>query len=219
MGRDMPAASLLSNERWDSLDRLIKRVDLDRWLSSRYAPPAARRALVALYALNYELVRVRGAVSEPALGAIRYQWWRDALEELAAGTPPRRHDVALAAAELIQAGHHTAEGLLRLVDGHEDAFECADRSREPEATLMMMAARILAPAHGWGPNIQELAPAFAAARRGPTKAYGPVVPTVPGPIRPAIAHACLREPYARGREPGELGRRIRVFRAMVTGRV
>lgn len=219
MGRDMPAASLVSNERFDSLDRLIKRVDLDRWLSSRYAPPAERRALIALYALNYELVRVRAVVSEPALGAIRFQWWRDALEELADGKPARRHDVALAAAELIRAGHHTAEGLLRLVDGHEDAFESGDRAKEPEATLMMMAARILAPAHGWGPHIQQLAPAFAAARRGATKAFGPVVPPVPSPIRPAIAHACLREPYARGREPGELGRRVRVFRAMLTGRV
>ncbi len=47
-------------------------------------PPCSRRKplrkhLLALDAFSGEVARVRDAVSEPALGEIRLQWWRDAL--------------------------------------------------------------------------------------------------------------------------------------------
>jgi len=42
----------------EDLDALIRRVDPDRWLSSRFVgDPAARADLVALYALDHELAR------------------------------------------------------------------------------------------------------------------------------------------------------------------
>ena len=80
------------------LDKRLQREDEDRWLSSRYAPLEARQKLVALYAFNLELAKVRTIVSEPGLGAIRFQWWRDALEEIAENKPPRKHDVVLSVA-------------------------------------------------------------------------------------------------------------------------
>lgn len=64
----------------DGLDALVRRVDGDRWLASRFAPSALVRAkLIALYAVNYELAHVGESVREPGLGLIRLQWWREAL--------------------------------------------------------------------------------------------------------------------------------------------
>ncbi len=219
MGHMTVPASLLGDDQWKTLDDLVSRVDEDRWLSSRYAGLAQRHALIALYALNYELVRVPQSVSEPALGAIRYQWWREAIDEIATGRPARRHDGAMALGEAMSAGHLNGEALQRLVDGHEDAFETADRSREPEALLMAMAAGVFARAHGWGEHIQAVAPFFAASRRGDSREIGPVVPSVPAAIRPAIAHVRLRWSYARGKPPGRLARRVVILRAMMRGRV
>lgn len=54
--------------------------DPDRHLTARLAPKPAQPALTTLYAFNAELARICDAVSEPALGEIRLQWWRDALD-------------------------------------------------------------------------------------------------------------------------------------------
>ncbi len=54
-------------------------MDQDRWLASLFVPQERRRHIFALYAFSYEMARVNEAVSEPLLGEIRFQWWRDAL--------------------------------------------------------------------------------------------------------------------------------------------
>ena len=41
--------------------------------------PTQRRALLALYAFNVEISRVREQVSQPLPGEIRLQWWTDML--------------------------------------------------------------------------------------------------------------------------------------------
>lgn len=75
----------------DDLDALVRRVDEDRWLVSRFAPANVRARLIAIYAVNYEIARTGEVVSEPALGDIRLTWWREALEEIHAGKPVRAH--------------------------------------------------------------------------------------------------------------------------------
>lgn len=69
-------------------EALARRDDPDRWLASLFAPQAKRPHIHALYAFSLEIARVREVVSEPLLGEIRFQWWRDALEA------PDREDVA-----------------------------------------------------------------------------------------------------------------------------
>jgi 15-cis-phytoene synthase len=59
---------------------LVRRMDKDRWLASLFVPQDRRRHIHALYAFSYEMARVNEAVSEPLLGELRFQWWRDALE-------------------------------------------------------------------------------------------------------------------------------------------
>ena len=50
-----------------------------------FVPQALRPHIHALYAFSLEIARVREIVSEPLLGEVRFQWWRDALDESEAG--------------------------------------------------------------------------------------------------------------------------------------
>ena len=53
----------------------------DRYLAALLAPASARAGLLALAAFSAELANVPRLVRrEPAMGEIRLQWWRDALE-------------------------------------------------------------------------------------------------------------------------------------------
>lgn len=89
-----------------SLAAGLRRHDRDRYQTALFAPAERRDALFALYAFNYEVARARESVREPMLGLIRLQWWRDALDEIYAGKPVRRHEVAVPLADAI-----TAHGL------------------------------------------------------------------------------------------------------------
>lgn len=213
------SATLTSPQIWESIDQSVRAGDEDRWLSSRYAPKPARRALLALYAFAFELARIRLIVTEPGLGAIRFQWWREALEEIERGDVPRAHEVVGALADMLAEDRYKIAALKRLVDQFEDAFESSDRTLQPEALLTATAARVLADAHGWGTHIAALAPHVAALRRGESVGYGPVVPRVPKSIRPAVAHLRLRRLYGRKREAGKMARRLCVMRAVMSGKV
>lgn len=204
-----------AEENLKLLDARLQREDEDRWLSSRYAPLDARQKLVALYGLNLELAKVRTIVREPGIGAIRFQWWRDAIGEIAAGTPPRKHDVVLAVASV---GLKT-KMCLDLIDGHEKAFDANDRALEPEGLLMRTATSLLVLAHNWSEHIELLAPVYAAARRGDSPLKDVAVPKVPSLMRPALSHAVLRFAYAGAKRPGPLGKRFAVMGAMFSGRV
>jgi len=216
MGLIMQTATTLSDEAWKQLDRQLRQVDEDRWLSSRYASEDQRRTLTALYLLNYELARVRLAVTEPGLGAIRFQWWREALDAIS-DAKPSQHEVAEALSERVATGGLSVAALQSLVAGHEAAFEANDRSLEPEARLTAIAAKVFASAHGWGEVIVQIAPHCAALRRGEAVGFGPVVQKAPRDIRPAVAHLRLRRLMAKDKSSGPLSRRLCVMNAMLSG--
>lgn len=73
----------------------LKRLDPDRWLTCLFAPDDRRAGLFALYAFNSEIARARESVTQPMIGQIRLQWWREAWDGIVAGTP-RQHPVVLA---------------------------------------------------------------------------------------------------------------------------
>ena len=58
---------------------LVRSHDFDRYASTLFVDAATRRALLALYAFNVEICRVRDQVSQPLPGEIRLQWWTDML--------------------------------------------------------------------------------------------------------------------------------------------
>jgi phytoene synthase len=79
---------------------------------------AQRRALLALYAFNVEISRVREHVSQPLPGEIRLQWWTDML----AGAGHGGVEGNPVAAELLLAIRNCrlpVERLSRLIDEHQ----------------------------------------------------------------------------------------------------
>jgi NADH dehydrogenase [ubiquinone] 1 alpha subcomplex assembly factor 6 len=60
----------------------VKRFDYDRWLVALFSPAPARRSVNALFAFNVELARAHEQVSNPMLGEIRLQWWREAVDSV-----------------------------------------------------------------------------------------------------------------------------------------
>ncbi len=81
------------------LDTLVRRVDEDRWLASRFAPRAVRKRLVAVYALNYELAHVSESVTQAAAGDLRLAWWREAIAAVHEQAQQATHPVLAAYAE------------------------------------------------------------------------------------------------------------------------
>lgn len=96
---------------------LVKRNDVDRYLSTLFAPRDKRPLLFALYAFAVEIAQTRFRVSEPMLGEIRYQWWREAVEGLFAGAP-RRHEVINALAQTLQRQPLPQAPFGALIDAH-----------------------------------------------------------------------------------------------------
>lgn len=58
----------------------VRRHDRERFVTALFAPPEAREGLMALYAFNLELSRIRESVREAMAGMIRLQWWREVLD-------------------------------------------------------------------------------------------------------------------------------------------
>jgi len=126
----VPSSSTLA-----ALGRLVRRHDRDRFLTTLFAPGERRQDLLALYAFNYEVARTREIVTEPMLGRIRLQWWRETLEAIYAGKPPRRHEVAEPLAEAIGRRQLSAAHFEHILAARE-----LDLAEEPPATLAALEA-------------------------------------------------------------------------------
>jgi phytoene synthase len=225
----------------DDLDELIRRVDPDRWLTSRFIADAAARAdVIALYAFDHELARARRVASTPLMAEIRLTWWREALDEVFEGGPVRRHPTVEALAAAVRRRGVPRAPLEAMIDGHAAALEAApldeagalDWADAVEASAARAAAMILDPAaraeaaapagRAWG--LAMLVRAGLAARE-----------TIAAPLRAALAEArsagrslsaaafpaALPARLARydlaGRRPGPLDRRVAIVLAMATG--
>lgn len=68
--------------------RQIQHSDYDAHLIQRFVPARVRDVYLALRALNLELVRLPEVVSNPTIGHMRMQFWRESIDKTFAGTPP-----------------------------------------------------------------------------------------------------------------------------------
>ena len=87
------SASGASDHDLSACAALLARGDPPRLRAAMAAPVAMRRLLLPLYAFNLEVARAPWVTQEPTIALMRLQWWRDALSEIAAGGPVRRHEV------------------------------------------------------------------------------------------------------------------------------
>ena len=138
-------------ERGETVRAIARAGDPDRALSALFAPRDARADLFALYAFNVELARIAEQVSEPDLGAIKLQWWRDAVDQAASGETTG-HPVADAFGAAVRRRALSADRIAALLDARQ--FDIARESmadlpsleaylRDTAGNLFVLAASIL----------------------------------------------------------------------------
>jgi phytoene synthase len=176
------------------------------------------------------------------LAEIRLTWWREALDEIFAAGPPRRHPTAEALAAAVRRRNLPRVPLEAMIDGRIEALEAAALDAAGavrwadavQGSVARAAALILDPS----------APSEAAAPAG--RAWGLALllragPAAPGlldaPLRAAVDEAriaaralsaaafpaALPTRLARfdlaGRTPGPIGKQLSLVLAVATGRL
>jgi 15-cis-phytoene synthase len=133
-------------------DALLKRDDRDRWLAGLFLPAALRLHVNALYAFSLEIARVPERITEPMLGEIRFQWWR---EVLAGEGGAEGHPVAAALLDTVARFGLPRDKFVSLIDAR--LFDLYDApmpsvaaletyAKATAASLFQLAATILDPA-------------------------------------------------------------------------
>lgn len=126
----------------DYLSNLVAHDDRDRFLTAQFAPMPARNDVLALYAFNIEVAKIKESVSETLVGAMKLQWWRDLVATIyergaapsggaLAGTPLKGNPVVEALAAAI-----FRHGLTR---GHFEALldaRARDLEEDPPSDVM-----------------------------------------------------------------------------------
>lgn len=223
------------------LDEDVCRNDPDRWLASRFiADPLARADVLAVYAFDIELARAERVASSPIVAEFRLAWWREVLDEAFGREAVRAHPLARTLAEVIRRRSLDRDRLETMIDAHSrwlgrprlELAEALDWAGSVAGQGAMLAAGILDPKSPvepaapagriWGLWLlgrQGRAPADEVARRirtdlpAATREAARLSPAA----FPAVAHAALAR--AGGRPPGPLAARLRLLRAVVTGRI
>lgn len=219
----------------EGLEDMVRRVDPDRWLSSRFIGDAATRAdVVAIYAYDHELARAPKVATSALLGEIRLTWWREALDEIYENRPVRAHPGAQALARCVEHRALPREVLETMIDARYRELDPAamseaellDWARDTGGLSAQLAAQILDPAtearmalaggSAWAlgkrlPESPELRPTFLKvihAARSASRALSVAA-------FPAIAHAAL----AGRPSKSDFARRLRLTLAVARGRI
>src|SRR6516162_223944 len=126
----VPERRSTNADRLSPVAALVRRHDRDRFQTVLFAPVARQEALFALYAFNYEIARARESVTQPMLGQIRLQWWRENIAAAFEGGGIRQHPVVEAITATIREFGLTRDHFDRLIDARE-----IDLADEPPASL------------------------------------------------------------------------------------
>lgn len=213
----------------DDLDALVRRVDPERWLSSRFVADAARRSdVIAVYAYDHELGRASKVASNPLLGEIRLTWWREMLDEAYEGRPVRRHPTAQGLAAAIARHGLPRAPLEAMIDARYRELDEAPLTgdewrawgRDTAGRAAAVAARILDPDTDTEAAVEPGA-VWALARQAP-EAVRVLAPSaragaagLSAAAFPAVAHATLALRPAKT----EFGKRLRLTWAVARGRI
>ncbi len=95
---------------------MVRKSDPVRFRYALFAAPEAREGLFALYAFNLELAKIAPMVSEPMIGEIRLQWWRDSLDMIFGGGPVRKHEVVEPLAAVVRGAELPRAPLEAMID-------------------------------------------------------------------------------------------------------
>ncbi len=229
----------------DYCANLVRARDEDRWLAAQYASAPLKRSLLALYAFHGELRRIPAAVSEPPLGEIRLQWWREALAEIIAGQSPRAHPVveelsvtAIVRPDLMELFESAIDATSRSLygEGFDEIDDLVAWLKEAEGSIDLLALRLAGDDSVALQDILTAGAVFALAREG--RSFAPNLADeivdyvrhqwrglrqnlgqIDGAIAPSILHLTLTPAYLnKNMAPFPIWKRTKLFIAMAIGR-
>jgi len=131
---------------------MVRTGDPERFRTALFAPPEAREGLFALYAFSLEIAKIAPMVSEPMIGEIRLQWWRDSLDMIFGGGQVRRHEVVEPLCAVVRGADLPRAPFETLIDARGNDLEPdfpAELSaltaylRDTAGSLTLLAARAL----------------------------------------------------------------------------
>ncbi|MDP1633014.1 MAG: squalene/phytoene synthase family protein [Caulobacter sp.] len=206
----------------EDLDALVRRVDPDRWMSSRFVADAAARAdLITLYAFEAELLAIPTRVTEPMLAEMRYAWWREQLDGMFAGVARTGHPVLEALTDVVTRHGLDRAPLEALIEAHVDRIHDAPHDLDAFYVAPMQTAVQLLVGPGHEAAVVEAGRMWGLAQTGQTQAARALrtganrnLKTLPVAAFPAVAHATLIRPDAP-----EPFRRLRLVWSSLTGRL
>jgi hypothetical protein len=122
---------------FETLRQELRGLDGDLYLCHLFAPAESRDALLVLYHLYADIARIPSLVSDPMIGAIRLQWFRDLLDAVAEG---ESRGAPIGEALLVHP--LPRDQALPLIDGREAALQDGARNLQELET----EAQIIGPA-------------------------------------------------------------------------
>ena len=102
----------------DAVRAAARAFERDRYLTALLAPHVARDDLIALAAFAGDVGRIPSMVSQPMMGEIRLQWWRDAIDRAVSGTERSGHAIADALGDVVRRHGLETDMLHGFVDAH-----------------------------------------------------------------------------------------------------
>lgn len=100
------------------------------YAATLFAPENKRDALITLHSFDHEIKRIPTLVSEPMLGEIRLQWWREALNGERADEA-RMNPLASAVLDIIAEYGLPLSGFNHLIDGEAQMLDATPIVDEP----------------------------------------------------------------------------------------
>lgn len=97
---------------------LVRNLDYENYLCVLLLPKRFRTSVFAVRAFNVELARVQDSVSDPNIGRMRLQFWRDSLDDIYKDHPPQQ-PVALELAQAVSKHKLMKRWFSRLIDARE----------------------------------------------------------------------------------------------------
>lgn len=160
--------------------REVRKYDNDHFLAGLFAPAERREPLFALHAFNLEIAKTREVVSEPILGQMRLQFWRDGIEAVYGDGPVPRHEVMDPLADAARTLGLSRALFDRLIDAREadlddtapaDLTCLVNYAEVTGAPLVQLALEIL--------GVREEAPVAAGRHAGIAYALTGILRAVP----------------------------------------
>jgi phytoene synthase len=204
------------------LDAQVRSADPDRWLSSRFVgDPVARADLIALYALEAELLAIPTRVTQPLLAEMRFVWWREQMDGVFEGVARKGHPALEALTDLVGRQALERAPFDALIEAHIGRVHGEPHDLDAfYVGPMQTAVRVLA-GPGHDAAVVEVGRMWGLAQTGRLDeakalrdAVNRSIRALPAVAFPAVAHAALI-----GRPPGDPSRSPRLTWAVARGRI